>query len=100
MIRILLADDHEVVRHGLRGLLEAEPGWQVVAEASTSHAAVTLAGWLRPDVVVLELSMPELGGLEAIRRIRRDHPQVEILVFTRHNSDQLVREALLAGARG
>jgi DNA-binding NarL/FixJ family response regulator len=100
MIRILLADDHDVVRRGLRGLLEAQTGWQVVAEARTGREAVDLAEQLRPDVAVLDLSMPELNGLEATRRIRKALPGTEVLVFTMHQTEQLMREALLAGARG
>jgi DNA-binding NarL/FixJ family response regulator len=100
MIRILLADDHDVVRRGLRGLLEAQPGWQVCGEARTGREAVALAERLRPDVAVLDLSMPDLNGLEATRRIRKDRPETEVLVFTMHQTEQLMREALLAGARG
>src|SRR5215211_649007 len=100
MTRILLADDHDIVRRGLRGLLEAQPGWQVVAEARTGREAVALAAQTRPDVAVLDLAMPELNGLEATRRIRRELPGTEVLVFTMHQTEQLMREALLAGARG
>jgi DNA-binding NarL/FixJ family response regulator len=100
VIRILVADDHEVVRHGLRALLEAQPGWQVVAEAGTGREAVELAEQLRPDIAVLDVSMPELNGLEATRRIRKALPGTEVLVLTMHQTEQLLREALLAGARG
>src|SRR5690349_192070 len=100
MIRILLADDHDVVRRGLREMLETQPGWQVVAEARTGREAVALAERLRPDVAVLDLSMPDLNGLEATRRIRKERPETEVLVFTMHQTEQLMREALLAGARG
>jgi DNA-binding NarL/FixJ family response regulator len=100
MIRILVADDHEVVRRGLRGLLEAQPGWQVVAEAGTGREAVELAKQLRPDIAVLDVSMPDLNGLEATRRIRKALPGTEVLVLTMHQTEQLMREALLAGARG
>jgi DNA-binding NarL/FixJ family response regulator len=95
-----VADDHDVVRRGLRELLEAQPGWQIVAEARTGREAVALAERLRPDVAVLDLAMPELNGLEATRRIHRDLPETEVLVFTMHQSEQLMREALRAGARG
>jgi DNA-binding NarL/FixJ family response regulator len=99
-IRILLADDHEVVRLGVRALLEAQPGWEVVAEARTGREAVALAEQLRPDVAVLAVALPDLNGLEATRRIRLALPETEVLVFTMHQSEQLLREALLAGARG
>ena len=100
MIRILLADDHDVVRRGLRGLLEAQPGWEVCGEARNGREAVEMAAQLRPDVAVLDLSMPEFNGLEATRRIRKELPGTEVLVFTMHQTEQLMREALLAGARG
>jgi DNA-binding NarL/FixJ family response regulator len=100
MVRILLADDHDVVRRGLRWLLEAQPGWQVVAEARTGREAVALAAEWRPDIAIIDLAMPELNGLEATRRIRKELPGTEVLVFTAHQAERLMREALLAGARG
>ena len=93
MVRILLADDHEIVRRGLRGLLEAHPDWEVCAEAENGREAVDRARESRPDVAVLDLSLPELNGLEATRRIRRDSPNTEVLVFTVHDSEELVFEA-------
>jgi DNA-binding NarL/FixJ family response regulator len=98
--RILLVDDHEVLRVGLRALLESNPGWEVCGEAGNGREAVRLAEALRPDVVVSDLAMPELNGLEAIRQIRRLAPGVEILVFTVNDSEQTMRQALQAGARG
>jgi DNA-binding NarL/FixJ family response regulator len=100
MTSILLADDHEVLRSGLRGLLEAREGWVVCAEASTGRQAVAMARECRPEVAVLDLAMPELNGLEATRRIRAELPETEVLVFSMHESEHLVREALEAGARG
>ena len=100
MVRILLADDHEIVRRGLRGLLEAHPDWEVCAEAENGREAVDRARESRPDVAVLDLSLPELNGLEATRRIRRESPNTEVLVFTVHDSEELVFEALSVGARG
>jgi DNA-binding NarL/FixJ family response regulator len=100
MTRILLADDHDIVRRGVRALLEAQPGWRVVAEARTGPEAVALAAQLRPDVAILAVALPEFNGLVATRRIRRALPGTEVLVFTMHRSERLVREALLAGARG
>ncbi|MGE0126595.1 MAG: response regulator [Blastocatellales bacterium] len=100
MIRILLADDHEVVRQGLCRILELREDWEVCGEAADGRAAVDLALKLKPDVVVMDLLMPELNGLEATRQIRRGMPETEVLVFTAHETVELIREALAAGARG
>lgn len=98
--RILVADDHEVVRRGLRNLLESHSEWQVAAEAGSGVEVVQKATELRPDVVVLDITMPGLSGLEAARRIRKNLPEIEILFLTVHDSEQMVREALDTGARG
>ncbi len=100
MLRILLADDHEIVRRGLKELLEEQAGWTVCAEASNGRQAVELAVQTRPHVAVLDFSMPELNGLEATRRIRQTVPETEVLIFTMHGSEALIREVLSAGARG
>jgi DNA-binding NarL/FixJ family response regulator len=100
MLRILLADDHDIVRRGLKDLLEQQAGWQVCAEASNGREATELALQHRPQVAVIDLSMPELNGLEATRRIRQSLPATEVLVFTMHESEELIREVLSAGARG
>ena len=100
MIRILIADDHEIVRRGLRDILEEHPGWQVCAEASNGRDAAELAEKLLPNVVLLDLSMPELNGLEATRRIKKAVPKAEVLIFTVHESEDLIRDVLTAGARG
>lgn len=100
MVRILLADDHEIVRRGLKELLEEHSGWTVCAEASNGREAVELAIQTRPQVAVLDFSMPELNGLEAARRIRQLAPETEVLIFTMHESEELIREVLAAGARG
>ena len=100
MVRILLADDHDVVRHGLRHLLEQQEGWTVCGEASGGREAVELARRLRPDVAVLDVAMPDLNGLEATRQIRKASARTEVLVFTMHESERLVREVLAAGAKG
>src|ERR687894_712579 len=100
MLRILLADDHEIVRRGLKELLEEHTGWTVCAEAANGREAVELAVQSRPQVAVLDLSMPELNGLEAARRIRSAAPETEVLIFTMHESEELVRNVLVAGARG
>lgn len=99
-IRILVVDDHEIVRHGLRLLLESRPGWTVVGEASTGTEGVEKAVELKPDVVLLDLGMPELNGFEATRRIREALPQTEVLVLSMNDSEQMVRKALASGARG
>jgi DNA-binding NarL/FixJ family response regulator len=100
MIRILLADDHDVVRRGLRGILEEHEGWEVCAEATNGREAVELALALQPQVAVLDLAMPELNGLEATRQIKQHLPETEVLVFTMHQTEQLVHDVLAGGARG
>jgi DNA-binding NarL/FixJ family response regulator len=99
-LRILVADDHEVVRHGVRALLDGRPGWEVVAEAADGRDAVEKALQLKADVVILDIGMPNLNGLEATRQILRSLPQARILILTMHESEQVVREVLEAGARG
>lgn len=99
-VRILVADDHEVVRQGLRRLLEARPGWEVCGEAGTGREAVEKAKNLKPDIVVLDYSMPGLNGTEAARQIVEGAPRTEVLILTMHGSEQLIRSALEAGARG
>jgi DNA-binding NarL/FixJ family response regulator len=97
---ILLADDHEIVRRGLRGLLEEHPGWTVCGEARDGGEAVELAVRLRPQVVILDVGMPVLNGLEAAQQIKQYLPESEVLVFTMHETEQLVREVFATGARG
>lgn len=99
-LRILLADDHDVVRHGLRALLETHEGWEICGEAVSGREAVEMAEALQPDIAVLDISMPSLNGLDATRIIRRTSPKTEILIFTMHENEQLVREVLAAGAKG
>ena len=98
--RILVADDHEVVRKGLVALLQAQADWQVCGEAGDGREAVEKATQLKPDVVILDIGMPSLNGLEATRQILKANPQARVLVLTLHDSDQVVREVLNAGARG
>jgi DNA-binding NarL/FixJ family response regulator len=100
MVRILLADDHDVVRRGLRDQLSQHSGWEICGEACNGREAVKLASKLSPDVAVIDLSMPELNGLEATRQIRKVMPKTEVLIFTMHENEQLIREVLSAGARG
>jgi DNA-binding NarL/FixJ family response regulator len=98
--RILLADDHEVVRAGLRASLEEQNGWEVVAEAADGRDAVEKANKLKPDVVVIDIAMPSLNGLEAVRQIVKAVPDAKVLVLTMYDSDPLIQQVLKAGARG
>jgi DNA-binding NarL/FixJ family response regulator len=99
-VRILIADDHELFRRGLAAELTQVPGWVVAGEASNGRDAVELAAALKPDLVVLDLTMPELNGLEAARKIISVNPAARVLILTAHESEQLVREVLSAGAQG
>jgi DNA-binding NarL/FixJ family response regulator len=99
-LRILIADDHEVVRRGLLSLLKAHPGWEICGEATDGRDAVEKAAELKPDVVILDIGMPKLNGLDATRRILRERPQISVLVLTIDESEQVIREVLNAGARG
>jgi DNA-binding NarL/FixJ family response regulator len=100
MIRILIADDHDVVRSGLRTILSDQPGWEVVAEAEDGKRAVELATETQPNVAILDYQLPLINGVDATRQIRASQPQTEVLIFTMHESEPLIRELLEAGARG
>ena len=99
-LRIFVADDHDLIREGLKAILKAQPGWQVVGEAFTGRQAVTEAIRLRPDVVVMDIGLPELNGLDATRQIIRSLPQTEVLIVTMHESEEFVYKVLETGARG
>jgi DNA-binding NarL/FixJ family response regulator len=100
MTRILIADDHEVVRSGLRSILETQSGWHVVAEAADGKEAIVKAVETKPDVAVVDYSLPLINGIEVTRQIRRRLPSTEILIFTMHDSQGVIDELLSAGARG
>jgi len=99
-IKVLLADDHVVVRAGTRQLIERHPDITVVGEASNGQEAVQLAADLRPDVVMMDIRMPGIGGVEATRRIKAQHPDIAVLVLTAHDDDEYVFALLQAGANG
>src|SRR5580698_10564370 len=99
-LKLLVADDHEIVRKGLRAIVESAHECDVVGEATDGRQAVTMAKELNPDIVVMDLSMPSLNGLEATRQILKNRPQTKVLILSMHESDPLIREVLDAGARG
>lgn len=99
-IRVVLAEDHTIVRKGLRSLLEQQPGIEVIAEAADGREAVNAAETLKPDVLLMDFSMPGLNGLEATRQIKRRVPDTKILILTRHANKEYVEAILKAGASG
>src|SRR6184192_4932991 len=99
-LRIFVADDHEVVCKGLMSLLHAQPEWKICGEAGDGRDAVEKAQQLKPDVIILDIGMPSLNGLEAARQILKTNPEAKVLILTLHESEQMVREVLNAGARG
>jgi DNA-binding NarL/FixJ family response regulator len=98
--RIMLVDDHEVVRRGIAGLLAEHPQCEVCGEAGDGRSAVKLAQTLQPDIVIMDLGMPELNGFEATRQLRRAVPDLQVLALSMHDSEQMIREVIAAGARG
>ncbi len=98
--RILIADDHGVIRAGLQALLDAEPDMQVVGEAATGEDVIRLADRLTPEIVLMDISMPGLNGIEATRKISEAHPSIRVLVLTVHEDKELLQEALRCGACG
>lgn len=100
VIRVLIADDHPVFRYGMKALLHSVPGIEVVGEATTGEEAVVAAGELRPDVILMDIKMPGITGIEATRRIAQAHPEISILVVTMLEEDDAVFAAMRAGARG
>jgi DNA-binding NarL/FixJ family response regulator len=99
-LRILIADDHEVVRRGLCALLQGHEGWEICGDAKDGREVVEKARLLKPDIVILDVGMPNLNGLAATRQLLQENPQQKVIVLTITDSDQVIREALDAGARG
>ena len=99
-VKVLLADDHPIVRQGLRNLLNSELDFKVIGEASDGLEAVELVNTLRPDVLVVDLMMPSLNGLEVIRRAKHNHPDLRIIVLSMQNADAYIVDALKLGASG
>ena len=100
VLRIMVADDHDLVRQGLRSMLEAQAGWTVCGEATTGREAVDLAQQLQPDVVIIDVHMPNMDGLQATRDILAANPQTEVLILTLDETREIVQAAKEAGARG
>jgi DNA-binding NarL/FixJ family response regulator len=98
--RVLVADDHQVVRQGVCAILASQPGWVISAEVSTGREAVATANRIKPDLVIMDISMPDMNGVDATRLILKDNPGTEVLILSMHESEQLVRDVLASGARG
>jgi DNA-binding NarL/FixJ family response regulator len=99
-VNLLIADDHDVVRRGLCALIQGQPGWQVVAEATNGRDAVAKADEFKPDLAILDITMPSLNGIEAAKQIAKISPRTKVLILTVHDSDQLIAKVLDAGVRG
>jgi DNA-binding NarL/FixJ family response regulator len=99
-LRILIADDHDLMRRGIRNFLESHAGWEICGEAKTGYQAVALTKELLPDIVILDISMSDLNGVEAARKIRKESTNTEVLILTMHYSDQLIRELVNVGVKG
>jgi DNA-binding NarL/FixJ family response regulator len=98
-LRILLADDHPIVRQGTRALLSSVQGWEVVAETDNGRDAVVLTEKLKPDIVILDIGMPQLNGLDATQQIKKHSPETEVLIFTSQVTDELIHNVFASGAR-
>jgi DNA-binding NarL/FixJ family response regulator len=100
MIKIILADDHQIVRHGLRSLLEAEPDMKILAEADNGRDALRLARDLAPQVIIMDISMPDLNGIEATRQILLENPRLKVIALSMHSDSLFIMNMLKAGASG
>lgn len=100
MLRILIADDHQIVRKGVRDVIEGHPGWEVCAEASNGQQAVEMAIEHKPEIAILDVSLPILNGVAVTRRLHKEAPGVRVLLFTMHDDDETISGGLAAGARG
>ena len=98
-LRILLADDHKIVRQGTRALLSRIPEWEIIGEAGNGREAVALSAQLKPNIVILDIAMPELNGLDATRQIKKNSPETEVLIFTGQVTEELVHDVFSSGAR-
>src|SRR5437868_2350455 len=98
-LRILVADDHDLIRQGTCAVLERQPGWEICGLAATWREAVVQASQLKPDIVVMDMTMPELNGIDAAAEIKRELPKTEIVLLTAHQSDDVIRSAFKAGVR-
>jgi DNA-binding NarL/FixJ family response regulator len=100
MPRVLVVDDHAFIRRGVNSILQSFPEWELCAEAENGQEAVRLADELRPEVIIMDVSMPVLNGIEATKLISRSHPEIKIVLLTLHDSAELLRSGFRAGARG
>lgn len=98
--RLLIVEDHTILREGLRALLSSEPNWEVVGQAADGHEAIHSVRVVQPDLIIMDLSMPKMNGIEAIKEIKSRYPHVKILTMTVHHTEQHIRSALQAGADG
>jgi len=100
MARVLVVDDHAFIRRGVQSILHAFPEWELCGEADNGADAVRLSEALKPEVIIMDISMPGLNGIEATRTIHKNHPETKVILLTLHDNDELVRSAFRAGARG
>ena len=100
MARVLIVDDHAFIRRGVQSILHAFPEWELCGEADNGADAVRLSEALKPEVIIMDISMPGLNGIEATRTIHKNHPETKVILLTLHDNDELVRSAFRAGARG